>query len=180
MSIKLNEWKTRAKDTLASHSFLVFINPPNNMSAGEELQVRTEAISLPGVAFLSVDNFSPYGNGKVYNIPYRYNPQEVSMTHVMDGKADLYKVFRDWSNRIVDLDGTQKYGAKYMKPAGGGYSIDISALVYDRTGKLIKIVKFIEAFPVLVEPIQLNWAQNDEIMKLNVQYRFTRFEITSY
>lgn len=180
MAIKLNEWKTRAKDTIATHSFLVFMNPPGNPNAGEELQVRTEAINLPGMAFLSVDNFSPYGNGKTYSIPYRYQPQEVSMTHLVDGKADLYKTFRDWSNKIVDLDGNNSYGAKYMKPGGGGYSIDMSTLIYDHKGKLVKSVKFIEAFPVVVEPVQMNWGQSDEVMKLNVQYRFTRFEVYSY
>lgn len=171
MAIKLNEWKSRLQDTLPSHSFMVNIAPP--VGGTEDLQLRTEAINLPGVGYAAVDNFSPYGNGKMYNIPYKYMPQEISMSHFLDEKADLYAIYRAWSNEIVDLDGDSKYGAKYLS----GYSVDMNVFVYNRKGELAKEIKFIEAFPIVVEPISLNWAQTDDIAKLNVSYRFTRFEV---
>jgi len=172
MAINLSQWKSRLQDTLPSHSFTVNIAPP--IGGTEELQLRTEGVNLPGVAFMSVDNFSPYGNGKIYNIPYKYMPQEVSMNHFLDEKADLYAIYRAWANEIVDLDGAQKFGAKYLAK----YAIDMNVFVYNRKGDLAKTIKFIEAFPTVVEPIALNWGQTDDIAKLNVSYRFTRFEIS--
>ena len=49
--------------------------------------------------------------------------------------------------------------------------------IYNRQGKLAKMVQFIEAFPTVVEPMQLGWGQNDEIARFAVSYRFTRFKI---
>ena len=182
MAINLNQWKQRVfsgNQTMNLHSFLVNVNPP--IGDGQELQIRTEAVQLPGIAFMSVDNFSPYGNGKMYNIPYRYNPQEVSMTHIIDKDVDIYSAFRDWANLIVDLNGTSKYAAGFMTPGaigGGSYLCDMDVDVYDRQHNKVRTVKFIEAFPIVIEPIQMNWGSTEEIGKLNVSYRFTRFEIS--
>ena len=95
------------------------------------------------------------------------------MTHTVDENAEIYKTFREWGNKIVDLDGTQKFGAKYLKD----YAVDMNLTIYNRQGKLAKMVQFIEAFPTVVEPMQLGWGQNDEIARFAVSYRFTRFKI---
>ena len=174
MAINLSQWKSRLGDTLPAHSFLVNIAPPANVQGSEELQLRTESVTLPGIAYLSVDNFAPYGNGKMYNIPYRYLPQEVNMMHFLDEQGFLYDMYRRWSNEIVDLDGAQRYGAKYLLD----YAVDMNVFVYNRKGEKVKDVKFIEAFPIVVEPIQMSWGTVDEIAKLSVSYRFTRFEIS--
>jgi len=39
------------------------------------------------------------------------------------------------------------------------------------------MVIFTEAFPMSIEPIQLSWGQHDEIARLSVSYRFTKFEV---
>jgi hypothetical protein len=173
MPLSIDAWKGGIKDSLPSTHYEVIINPP--VGGGTELQLRTESASMPGVSFLSVDNFSPYGNGLMYNIPYRYNPQEVTMIHTIDEKADVYKTFREWGNKVVDLDGNSKFGAKYMEPGGGGYVVDFTLVVYNRMKEIAKQVVFIEAFPINIEPVQMSWGQHDEIAKISVSYRFTRF-----
>lgn len=171
MPFSIPAWKGRVRDSLPASQYEVLVNPPGG--DGSEILVRAETVSAPGLSFLSVDNYSPYGNGLMYNIPYRYNPQEVSMTHTVDEDAEIYKTFREWGNKIVDLDGDQKYGAKYLKD----YAVDMNLTIYNRQGKLAKMVQFIEAFPTVVEPMQLGWGQHDEIARFAVSYRFTRFKI---
>lgn len=173
MPLSINEFKTQIKENLPTSFYEVNISPP--VGGGEQLKIRTESVALPGISFLSVDNFSPFGNGKIYNVPYRYNPQEVSMSHFIDDKADLYKLFRDWSNLIVDLDGVNKYGAKYM--LNGGYAVDASVTAYNRRQDKAKTIKFYELFPINVDQVQLSWGQYDEVAKLNVSYRFTSFTV---
>lgn len=171
MPFSIPAWKGRIKDSLPASRYEVLVNPPGG--DGQEILVRAETVSAPGISFLSVDNYSPYGNGLMYNIPYRYNPQEVSMTHTVDENAEIYKTFREWGNKIVDLDGTQKFGAKYLKE----YVVDMNLTIYNQQNKLAKMVQFIEAFPIVVEPMQLGWGQHDEIARFAVNYRFTRFKI---
>lgn len=177
MAISLSSWKSsiHSTGTLPLNSYVVVMSPP--VGAGDELQIRTDSCTLPGTAFMSVDNFSPYGNGKIYNIPYKYNPQEITMTHIMDNNTNLLKIFNQWSNKIVDLEGTQKFGAKYMEIGGDGYVIDFDVMIYNDKYELTKTVKIIEAFPIVVEPISMNWGTVDDIARLSVSYRFTRYEI---
>jgi hypothetical protein len=172
MGFDVDSWKSQIKDSLPASQYELIVNPPGG--GGGEILVRTETASMPGVGFLSVDNFSPYGNGLIYNIPYRYNPQEVSMMHTVDENANLYAAYREWANQIVDLDGADKFGAKFLKD----YAVDMTLIVYNRTGATAKTIKFIEAFPIVVEPVQLGWGQHDEIAKISANYRFTRFEVS--
>ena len=171
MPFSIPSWKGRVKDSLPANRYELLVSPP--AGGGEEILVRAETVSAPGISFLSVDNYSPYGNGLMYNIPYRYNPQEVSMTHTVDDKAEIYRSFRQWGNEIVDLDGSAKYGAKYLKD----YVVDMNLTIYNQQNKLAKMIQFIEAFPIVVEPMQLGWGQHDEIARFSVSYRFTRFKI---
>lgn len=177
MALKLNEWKaTSATSTLPLHSFEVIVQPPAPVNGGEELLIRTEAAAMPGVAFMSVDNFSPHGSGKMYNIPYRYMPQEINMTHLVDQNALTYQLLVEWTQMVTDTTGFQRYGAKYMLGAEG-YAVDMQINVYNRQGNKVKTIMLYEAFPLVVEPIQLNWNTTDEYARLGVQYRFTRFEV---
>lgn len=175
MPFSISEFKSLIGENLPSSFYEVFMSPP--VGGGEQIVFRTESVSLPGVAFMSVDNFSPYGNGKLYNIPYRYNPQEVEMVHFLDDKADLYKIFRDWANKIIDLNGDSKYGAKYMTPEGGGYCIDATVVCYNRQKQKAKEIIFYELYPININPVQMGWGSADDIAKLSVSYRFTHFDI---
>lgn len=179
MAIKLSEWKERTKQaTLPTHSFEVVCTPPVSGFNGDELVLRTEQALLPGTAYFSVDNFSPYGNGKMYNIPYRYIPQEISMTHIVDKDGLVLLLMQEWSQKVTDKIGFDKYGAKYMF-GDDGYAIDMDINVLDREGNRVKQYKLLEIYPQVIEPIQLGWGQTDEYMKLNVQYRFSHFEMDS-
>lgn len=178
MALKLNEWKEQtAVSTLPLHSFEVIVNPPPPVNGGEELRIRTEAASMPGIAFMSVDNFAPHGNGKMYNIPYRYLPQEIAMTHVIDSNALTYQLLYEWAGMITDQQGFQKYGAKYMLGAEG-YAVDMNIDVYNRAHEKVKSIKLIEAFPLVIEPVSMNWNTTDDFARLQVSYRFTRFEVS--
>lgn len=171
MPFSIPAWKGSIKDSLPASMYEVLVSPPGG--DGTEIRLRAETVNAPGIAFLSVDNYSPYGNGLIYNIPYKYNPQEVSMTHTVDEKANIYKTFREWGNKIVDLDGNAKFGAKYLKD----YAVDMDLNIYNRQYKKAKTIKFIEAFPIVIEPMQLSWGQHDDVARFSVSYRFTRFEV---
>ena len=96
------------------------------------------------------------------------------MIHTVDDDGELYRVFREWGNKIVDLDGDKKFAAYYLKD----YAVQMALRIYKRNAEdAAKTVIFKEAFPMSVEPIQLSWGQHDEIARLSVSYRFTRFEV---
>lgn len=171
MPLNIREFKGRFKDSHPSTHYEVTVSPPSG--GGSEIQLRTESISIPGVAFFSVDNYSPYGNGLTYGIPYRYTPQEISMTHTVDEDGKILQIFRDWASFIVDLDGFEKYGAYYHED----YAVDMTVQLFNRKFKKTNKVKIYEAFPVVIDPVTMSWGDVDSISKLNVSYRFTRYSL---
>ena len=172
MPFSIDGWKGQMKESLPASMYELAVSPP---SGGSDLiRVRTESVSAPGISFLSVDNYPYAGTGIALNIPYRYNPQEVNMIHTIDDDGELYRVFREWGNKIVDLDGGEKYAAYYLKD----YAVDMTLTMFKRNAEdMAKMVIFTEAFPMSIEPIQLSWGQHDEIARLSVSYRFTKFEV---
>lgn len=173
MPLNINEFKARFLDSLPSSFYEMNISPPGGGGASELLKFRTENITLPGIQFFSIDNYSAYGNGLNYNIPYRYAPTEISVVHTVDQRAGVLEIFREWGNKIVDLDGDKKFGAYYFKD----YVVDADIVVYNRKQKKAATIKLYEVYPISVDPVNLSWGENDNITKLSVSYRFTRYKV---
>src|SRR6056300_372674 len=173
MPLNINEFKARFQDSLPVNYYEMNISPPVAGAASELLKFRTENIMLPGIQFFSIDNYSAYGNGLNYNIPYRYAPTEISVVHTVDQRAGVLEIFRAWGNKIVDLDGDSKFGAYYFKD----YVVDADIVVYNRKQEKAATIKLYEVYPISVDPVNLSWGENDNITKLSVSYRFTRYEV---
>jgi hypothetical protein len=175
MPLNINEFKNQFSESLPITHYEMSVNPPGSAEGGEAIRLRTESIMLPGVSFFSVDNYSAYGNGLMYNIPYRYSAQEITVIHTIDQDANMISLFRNWANKIIDLDGDQKFGAKYFKD----YTVDGQIIVYNRKlESATKKIKLFDLFPTAVDPISMSWGNNDDIAKIGVSYRFTRYEMS--
>jgi hypothetical protein len=170
MAFNVDSWRGQIKENLPASMYEVAIygSPVN----GRDITIRAETVTAPGVSWLSVDNYSPYGNGKMYNIPYRFNPQEITVTHTVDDEGSLLRQFKDWADKIVDMP-NPKMGALYYKD----YVAEMDIYVYNRQGKTAKTYNLEEVFPMTVEPLTLSWGSHDEIARFAVTYRFTKFKI---
>lgn len=173
MPFNISEFKSNFKDSLPSNRYEMLISPPGR--SGENLRIRTENIMLPGIAFFSVDNYSPYGNGLTYQMPYRYSPQEISVTHTVDQNGEVYQAFREWAGTITDFGGDSKFGAYYFDQ----YTVNAQINVYNRNdyNTPVIIVNLEDVYPISIDPIQMGWDQADSVAKFSVQYRFVKFAI---
>ena len=167
------------KSEVATQGFLrpsnydVMIYAP--VSGLEHVRLRTESVSAPGAAFLSVDGYRPYSTGKIYNIPYAYNPQSITCIHTIDGNANLYQSFWNWLDLIGDLSGEHKHAANYFDEFKGEMLIRIK----EPSGGPVKLISLREVYPETIDQMQLSWASADEIVKLSVTYRYTNFRMLS-
>lgn len=181
MSFNLATWKSETDTFLRPSRFEIFVTPPNITGAREEIRIRAESVSMPGVAFLSADNIRPYGFGKIYSVPYGYNPTEINVTHTVSEDAEIIDIYNQWTNRIVDYSsGTGNmagsYSANYLK----NYAVPMEIRIYKADGTPSKKVKLQQAFPSAVDQVQLSWGSNDDVVRLNVTYRYTNYTIESF
>lgn len=150
----------------------VNIQPP--VGDGQLYTFRAESVSMPGAAFLAVDNYKPYGSGKLYTIPYAFNPQEINITLTVDGNAEVIQMMYDWANKIVDIDGQKKYSAYYLNTYVASM-FEIKVFSQDGTKK--KTYRLREAFPTTVDQMQMSWGTSDDTAKLSASYKFTEYTV---
>ena len=191
MGLKISDFKSKIKGGEGYHkpwAYEVYITNPGNAyrpsdrKADEpyDLRFRTEQVSLPGASYMTVDNHRPYGTGKIYNIPYIFNPQEITMTHVLDGDAEMLKALFRWMDNIADLTGVVNTSGSKNVPGGAYYFDDYKCQmeIYMKNPdslETVQTIKLKDVFPISLDQTQLGWGLNDETTKINVTYRYVNW-----
>ena len=175
MPFNIRDFKSEVlkPELMRSNHYEVLITPPASVGSGEILRLRSENISIPGAAFMSVDNYKPYGLGKMYTMPYASNLQEINMTFMVDAKSQVIQLFYDWANKVVDFGKERSFAAYYYDD----YAKPIDIFLYDVKGELRKTYKISQAFPISIDQPQLSWATTDEILKLSVSFKYSEYTI---
>ena len=165
MAFNITDFRGAVDDFLRPYTYDVLINPPGTgFNGGAPLRFRTESISLPGVAFAEVNDYKPYGNGLRIDIPHTTTVQEISCLHTVDAKGDTLQTFYNWANRIVNVDGTNRFSAYYYDQ----YTVDGIIYVYDTSGKEVKQYRLKNMYPQSYSQAEMSWAGSAEVVKLNV------------
>lgn len=143
----------------------------------------TEAIALPGMAFLTSDNIRRYGYGQIDTRPYGVNITDVNLSFLVDAKSNIHNFFYRWMNYIIPSAITVNdsysderkgfYKAAYKKE----YVVPISLTIYNEKFNQILVCTFRDAYPHNIDPIQMNWGSVDEVARMNVGFRYTDFSI---
>lgn len=173
MAFSISDFKAQrtSQGFQRNHTYEMFITPP--VGGGELLVLSTETINLPGAAFLSADNYKPFGAGRAYSIPYAFNPTEISANHLVDQNSDIYKIFTDWSNSIVDFQGDVSYTAYYLSD----FAVDAQIKVYDTQGNTVRTIQLFEVFPLSFDQVAMSWSNSDQLTNLSVNYKFTDYKV---
>jgi hypothetical protein len=161
----------------------------NNISGGyaRNLSFQCETAELPGRTLATFDART-YGPSKKY--PYQTTYEDLNLTFICmnnlpsrsgRGSQNLTglpekRFFDNWMNVINPIN---TYNFEYKD----GYSTKISIIQYDimstdnspNNNAVNYTVDFIEAFPISVNQLPLNWA-DDSILKLTVTFAYTRWE----
>lgn len=178
------------RGVLPTHSFILFINGSFlNPEAANTYQyqnrmiaMRCESVSLPGINMLLQD-ITRFGYGPITRMPHAAQYNTLTMNFIMDENAAIHKFFNDWTHRVINhksKGGSEMTVAndKGMYPYQVGYKSNyaipqMSLLVADRKQSTVMECLFFDAFPVVVNDINLAWGEQDTPMRLSVSMSFT-------
>jgi len=172
MAFNIQNFKSGVGELLRPYSYEVNIVPPNG--GGRNLRLRTESISLPGISFAEVDNYKPYGNGLTVSIPHSSTVQEITCVHNVDGEGETLQSFYDWANKIVNIDGSDKFSAYYYDDYANR---DGTINVFKLDGTVVKTYILKNIYPAAYDQVQMSWGSSGEIAQLSVTYKFESFEL---
>jgi hypothetical protein len=159
---------------------------PNNTSLSR-MSLRCEAVQFPGASFAAVEGIVRYGYGPVEAIPYVPVFDDVSLLFLVDRESDVHRFFHRWMNIIVNYNAkglslSLKEGPnKRMRAFEVGYKDDyttnIEIAVYGSDNRKVMTARLYKAYPKSLPPIDLGWGNDNQLIKINIPFAYTDFDI---
>lgn len=159
-----------------------------NKETVRTLEYWCETASLPGV-ILNTYQAQRYGYGSLEQRPILPVFNEIQLAFIFDADTANYSFFYDWISMIINFN--MREGPNETTGAIAGikrtvpfelaykfdYMTDISIMIYDPTGRLVKKLTLREAFPKAIGDISLSWIDNNSYLRLPVIIAFTDWYI---
>ena len=140
----------------------------SNAAMSRYLALQCEAAELPGKILQTAD-VKIYG--PTFKVPYQTQYSDMSLTFLCTNEFYERKLFDRWMECIHPTDTNN---LRFPKGQNSRYLTNIKIIQYDDFIKQIYAVELIDAFPIGVAPMTLNWAE-DGFHRLSVQFGYQRF-----
>jgi len=155
------------------NQFEVTINYPSVLptrgNPGLQGAFLITAAELPG----STQGVTPiYYRGRLIKLAGDKEFAPFNMTVINDSAFTIRKSLEDWM-AVIESRGSK---AGVTNPAAYMGIINIRQL--DRNGGVLREYKIVDAFPVEVGPVQLDFGSNDQISTFGASFQYQTFEIT--
>ena len=136
------------------------------ISSARSLSFRCESAQLPGRTFETATK--KMGSAPVEYFPYHTNYQMSTMTFIVTSDMNEKVFFDSWMELI---NPTTDYNFQYKN----NYAVDISVNQYNGQNKLTYSCNLVEAFPIDVNQLDLDWSNQDR-HKLTIVFAYTRWQ----
>ena len=153
----LNEFKSSFTTDLAkANRFDVSIPVPLVLipyrGVARTLSLRCESTTLPSRTFSTLEQ--KFGSNPVEKYPYMSNYNDIEMTFIVSGNMEEKIFFDAWMEYI---NPTYKYDFRYKTD----YISTLKINQYDERNNLTYSVNLIDAYPIAVNQLDLNWGSTD-------------------
>jgi hypothetical protein len=200
MPFNIAAFKSHVEKTghLKNNQFEVFVQLPlifqntslnnNGVSAnlktiGDSLRYRVEQVRAPGINLLSSE-INRYGIGPTQKMPHSAQFNEITLSILVDGSAELWQFWYNWIRSVFEFNGNESsrvgqanriptYTTEYKE----NYSSIVMIVIYDNFGNTIQRINLFEAFPTAIREIPLFWGDSQNLMKLSVSLSFSEYTI---
>ena len=152
-----------------SCKFAVRIVPSSLMLANyggliDDLLYLCEAAEYPGRGFNNID-MRYYGPN--FKLPFQTTYEDMTLTFLCREQSPERRFFDDWMNII---NPTNSYDFSYYD----SYTCEVQIFQYDDTNTVSYYFSLLGAYPVLVNPQQLTWA-DDQFLRLGVTFTYSKW-----
>ena len=96
-----------------------------------------------------------------------------TITVMNDAEMSIRNGMEQWMNGMDD------YAEKFGRLQPSEYQRDIDILQLDRNGNILKSYKLVNAFPVDLSPVALDFGANDQISQFTVTFQYQHFTTSS-
>lgn len=166
--------------------FIVRITPPSSLlsNINNDFVFFCDSASLPGLTFNS-DEVRPSGYGNLQKRPYASQFNDVNVTFYNDSDGRVMSFLHLWQQSIYNFNNSTNPNATarglinntFAYPNGtdgtDGYYGIVDIIHYSEDEKEILTYQLIDAFPITINDVQIDWNMNDQIVKIPVTFSYT-------
>jgi hypothetical protein len=140
----------------------------------ETLTMAAERVTIPGLDFMTVENtYGGYGMHDRRPTLTQTSPQNCTIEFLVDGNSDIPDFFHQWMRKISGYTGAVKNtDDRDLFEYPINYWVDFDINHYRIDGEQIITYKLIRAFPINMQSIQLDWADQNSLARLTVDFAF--------
>ncbi len=136
----------------------------------ETARFMVKSAQLPGSTVGTVT--VPYFGREVKFAGNRTFP-DWTVTIINDENFKIKNAFERWLNYINGHSSNLRaVGANQAPVSALNYFSDLSVYQYSKAGYVLKAYRFVDAFPVDVAPIDVDWGNNDSIEEFTVTFAY--------
>lgn len=139
------------------------------LGTAKNLTYRCESAELPSRTFATAEQ--KFGSTPIEKYPYHSNYNDTSMTFIVSDDMSEKIFFEYWMDYI---NPTYKFDFRYKSD----YVTTMQVNQYDTNGDLSYSINLIEAYPVSVNQLDLDWS-HDGYHKLTVTFAYTYWQNNS-
>lgn len=178
----------RTRGVVRTNSFLAYIVPPrglrNKYGDTKKFIIRCDSASIPSASLINHELYR-YGYGVQESAPYSLQFEPINLSFIMDSQAEIYTFFYRWMNTIINYN-TGSRGINSVNAPGhyayevgykSDYATQVRVAVYNEKAQNIIQITLNDAFPTSISEIQMNWADDNQIVKINVPMYYRDFSI---
>ena len=134
--------------------------------AGQQAQFLCRSAQLPASTIEPIQTL--YRGRPVQFAGERtFQPWTVSIYN--DTTFNIRNALETWQN------GIQNYSTTLGRTNPRDYQVDLNVYQLDRSGAIIKTYRFVDAMPVNIGPIQLDFDQQNQIEQFDVEFTYNYF-----
>lgn len=135
----------------------------NGITDSKTLSFRCENASLPGRSLATTD-LKIYG--PVEKFPYQTNYDDITLTFIVSDSMTEKLLFSSWLNHINPYS---NWNFHFKKE----YCVGIEVTQYDQADNEVMTVVLVDAFPIAVNQLDLDWSNDSSYHKLSVTFAYT-------
>ena len=165
MAFNPDEFKARIEGNLAAPAyFRVLLSGAIVDSDGSKLlSLLCNQAQLPGRNFATNEYTT---HGPIRKQPYSTIYDDIVLSFYCKEDMGVKTLFQEWQSFIQDNSASNEFS--YFDD----YVTDMIVEQFDASGKSIYSVRLIDAYPVMVAPLDLNWASQNSFHNLQVTMAF--------
>lgn len=174
----IQDFKSNLKSVGRTAHFKVDISLPQFLISKygrEDLSIRAMAVNIPGVTIETIQTRRGATN-TIESFPVNKSFTDLGVSFICDAEGKTLSIFEDWINFIFPTQNEYSKNKHRVAYRNDYISPTISITCYDIHGNPSIEYIFTNAYPVRKNDVNLNWGSLDDMMVLNVDFKYTTYQ----